>query len=52
MAMLTQLRESQDRPINEMLHESVWRLDEKLTGEKPLDSTPPRKEELIINYDI
>jgi hypothetical protein len=52
MAMLAQLRESLDRPINQMLHESVSALYETITGEKPLDRNPPPPNEPQVLYDI
>jgi len=48
MQMLDRLRADTGRPITQLLHEAVSAYYASLTGEKPVDSTPPQSTEPAI----
>ena len=52
MEMLDRLRTATGRPITRLLHEAVSAYYASLTGENPVDSTPPRPAEPPVFYDI
>ena len=52
MQMLDRLRTDTGRPITQLLHEAVSAYYASITGEKPVDSTPPRPTEPPVFYDI
>jgi hypothetical protein len=54
MQMLDRLRTETGRPIAQLLHEAVSGYYASITGEKPVDSTPPqeRRCEPPLCYDI
>jgi hypothetical protein len=52
MQMLDRLRTDTGRPITQLLHETVSAYYASMTGEKPIDSTPPPPTEPPVFYDI